>query len=62
MKSRMQDNEFGNNFRPIFFVLTGRFVEENYGKCSIMFLKRVFGLSTELITKGKLATVKRFEC
>ena len=22
----------------------------------------MFGLSTELITKGKLATVKRFEC
>ena len=22
----------------------------------------MFGLSTELITKGKLATIKRFEC
>ena len=25
-------------------------------------IQRIFGLSTELITKGKLATVKRFEC
>ena len=24
--------------------------------------KRMFGLSTELITKGNLATAKRFEC
>ena len=25
-------------------------------------IQRIFGLSTELITKGELATVKRFEC
>ena len=34
----------------------------NYGAASVGSRNKMFGLSTELITEGKLATVRRFEC